>query len=102
MSLLDQLHEAWAALDAEGAVVRRVPAASLTPGELELLVMHEQRRVRALAERHTPRPAPVDGRITRIELTYRASSAALADRLQRADVAARRRREAVLAAAEAA
>ena len=58
----DDLYEAWDALDAQGAVVHRIPIVELDGWEVHLLADHERRRVRALAERHLPAPAPYDWR----------------------------------------
>lgn len=64
-TLRRDLECAWASLDRQGAVVVRVDPEPLSVPELLGLVWHEERRVRALAEREAPDPPPFNWRAHR-------------------------------------
>lgn len=94
LSTRDELLATWDELDRYGAVVERVDLIGFEPFEVELLLMHEQRRVRALGERLTPRPAPIDWSTERYARRDRARGAARFHHNVVEAEAARRRREA--------
>jgi hypothetical protein len=57
-----QLEAAWAELERQGAAVRRRDLPTLPDDALNALLRHECQRIRALAERDLPAPAPFDWR----------------------------------------
>lgn len=73
-TLRRDLEWAWAALDRHGAVVVRVDLEDRSLAELQGLVWHEERRVRALAEREAPGPRPFNWRTYRASLTATVAS----------------------------
>lgn len=73
-TLRRRVEAAWAALDRQGAVVVRVELEGRSAAELQALVWHEERRVRALAERDAPDPQPFNWRSYRASLTATVAS----------------------------
>lgn len=85
-TLADQIEEAWALLEAKGAVAHRVPLSPLSRWEAELLLTHERRRLRALMERYAPDPQPFNWRkyrLTQVRSRVVVCTAATAAHLRR-------------------
>lgn len=69
-TVADDIEEAWALLEAQGATVRRIPLSSLSRGEAAIVLWHERRRLRVLMERFAPDPVPFDWRKYRRHQVY--------------------------------